>query len=309
MEKTTLSGGAYTALVTPFSRGKVDFAALGDLIEAQIEEGIDGLVPCGTTGESPTLTPKEHLQVIAFTVKKSAGRVPVIAGTGSNATQEAVHYTKEAKKVGADAALLVCPYYNRPSQRGLLAHFQTIADAVALPQILYNIPGRSGVNLLPETLAMLAKHPNIIGVKEASGNLEQMAQIRRLMPEPFLLLSGDDTLTLPILALGGQGVISVVSNLIPGEVAAMVRFYRRGFVEEARRIFEKTGILAKTLMTVDTNPVGVKTALALLGKIREEFRLPLVSADDAGRGKIRNVLQDAGLWAPRKIKRSKKGRK
>ena len=191
--------GAFTALVTPFKNGQVDYASFKALIEDQITKGIDGVIPCGTTGESATLTEKEHGEVIEFAVKTVAKRVPVIAGTGSNSTAEAIQYSKHALEVGADALLLVCPYYNKPSQRGVLAHFKAIADAVNLPQILYNIPGRCGINMAPETIAELAKHPRIVAVKEASGNLEQMSRVRQLCPPDFDLLSGDDTLTLPIL--------------------------------------------------------------------------------------------------------------
>ncbi len=231
--------GAYTALVTPFKNGQVDYTALEALIESQISKGIDGLVPCGTTGESPTLTEKEHGEVIAFTVKSSHRRVPVIAGTGSNATAEAILYTRHAKEVGADACLLACPYYNKPSQRGLVAHFTAIADAVDIPQVLYNIPGRSVVNMTPETIFELSRHRNIVGVKEASGNLEQMIRIKTLCAPDFSLISGDDTLTLPILSVGGVGVISVTSHLIPQETSRIVHSYLEGKAEESRDLFHE----------------------------------------------------------------------
>ncbi|HVZ80545.1 MAG TPA: 4-hydroxy-tetrahydrodipicolinate synthase, partial [bacterium] len=266
--------GAYTALVTPFKGGQVDYTALEALIEEQIAGGIDGLVPSGTTGESPTLTEKEHAEVIAFTVKTVRKRVPVIAGTGSNSTAEAVHLTQHAKEVGADAALLVCPYYNKPSQRGLIAHFRSIADAVSLPQVLYNIPGRSVVNMAPETIAELSKHPHIVGIKEASGSLEQMIRVRALCRPDFDLISGDDTLTLPILSVGGVGVISVTSHLLPGETSRLVHAYLEGKTDEAQALFTKYGELVKTIMGADVNPVGIKTALALRGQLAEEFRLP-----------------------------------
>lgn len=287
--------GAYTALVTPFKNGQVDYQAFEALIEEQIAGGIDGLVPCGTTGESPTLTEKEHAEVIAFTVKTVRKRVPVIAGTGSNSTAEAVHLTQHAKEVGADAALLVCPYYNKPSQRGLLAHFKSIADSVSLPQVLYNIPGRSVINMAPETIAELSKHPHIVGVKEASGNLEQMIRIRALCRPDFDLISGDDTLTLPILAIGGVGVISVISHLIPGETSRIVHAYLEGKTDESQSLFGKYGDLVKTVMGADVNPVGIKTALALRGQLSEDFRLPLVPATPEAKEAIRVQLERYGL--------------
>jgi 4-hydroxy-tetrahydrodipicolinate synthase len=287
--------GAITALITPFKNTQVDYPSLEALIESQIANGIDGLVPCGTTGESSTLSEREHGDIIAFTVKTARQRVPVIAGTGSNSTAEAIHYTGFAKQAGADAALLVCPYYNRPSQRGLIAHFTAVADAVDIPQILYNIPGRSGVNLLPETILELSRHPRIVGVKEASGNLEQMIKIRSLCRDDFDLISGDDTLTLPILAIGGVGVISVVSNVIPRETSRMVRAYLEGKSGESRELFQKYFELAKTIMSADVNPVGIKTVLAIQGRVSEEFRLPLVPATAEAKENLRLVLKQYGL--------------
>ena len=289
--------GAYTALVTPFKNGQVDYTALEALIENQISKGIDGLVPCGTTGESPTLTEKEHGEVIAFAVKTSRRRVPVIAGTGSNSTDEAIQLTRHAKEVGADAALLVCPYYNKPSQRGLIAHFTAIADALDIPQILYNIPGRSVVNMTPETIFELSRHRNIVGVKEASGNLEQMIRIKALCAPDFSLISGDDTLTLPILSVGGVGVISVTSHLIPQETSHIVHSYLEGKVEESKDMFMKYFDLVKTIVSADVNPVGIKTALALRGQMAEEFRLPLVPASPEAKESIREQLDRYGLLA------------
>jgi 4-hydroxy-tetrahydrodipicolinate synthase len=287
--------GAYTALVTPFKNGQLDYSAYEALIENQIAKGIDGLVPCGSTGESATLTEKEHGEVIAFAVKTARKRVPVIAGTGSNSTAEAIQYTRHAKEVGADAALLVCPYYNKPSQRGLIAHFTAIADAVDIPQILYNIPGRSVINMAPETIAELSRHRNIVGVKEASGNLEQMIKVRSLCRPDFDLISGDDTLTLPILSIGGVGVISVISHLIPQETARTVHAYLEGKTEEAQELFAKYFELTKAVMSVDANPVGIKTALALRGQIAEEFRLPLVPAAPDAKESLRKQLDRNGL--------------
>ena len=289
--------GAYTALVTPFKNGQVDYAALEALIESQIAKGIDGLVPCGTTGESPTLNEKEHGEVIAFTVKTVRKRVPVIAGTGSNSTAEAIHYTRHAKEVGADAVLLVCPYYNKPSQKGILAHFTAIADAVDIPQVLYNIPGRSVVNMAPETIAELARHRNIVGVKEASGNLEQMIKIKTLCRPDFDLISGDDTITLPILSVGGVGVISVISNLLPQETSRIVHSYLEGKNEESRELFMKYFELTKAVMAADVNPVGIKTVLALRGQVAEEYRLPLVPASAEAKESLRKQLDRYGLLA------------
>jgi 4-hydroxy-tetrahydrodipicolinate synthase len=287
--------GAYTALVTPFKNGQVDYPAMANLIESQISRGIDGLVPCGTTGESPTLSEKEHDEVVAFTVKTVNKRVSVIAGTGSNSTDEAIRYTRHAKEVGADAALLACPYYNKPSQKGLVAHFTAIVDAVQMPILLYNIPGRTGINMNPETIAELSENRFIVGVKEASGNLEQMIRIRSLCDPDFALISGDDTLTLPILSVGGTAVISVTSHLLPGETSRMVNSYLDGKTEESRGLFFKTFELVKTIMGADVNPVGIKTALALRGEIAEEFRLPLVPASPEAKESIRKALEKFGL--------------
>ena len=287
--------GAFTALVTPFKNGQVDYAALEALIESQIARGIDGLVPCGTTGESPTLTEKEHGEVIAFTVKTARKRVPVMAGTGSNSTAEAIHYTRHAKEVGADAVLLVCPYYNKPNQRGLTAHFTAIADAVEIPQVLYNIPGRSVINMNPETVAELSRHRNIVGIKEASANLDQMIRIKALCGPDFDLLSGDDPITLPILSIGGVGVISVISNLLPQETSRMVHSYLEGKTEEARELAMKYYDLTKAVMSADVNPVGIKTALALRGQIQEEFRLPLVPMAPEAKESLRKQLDKQGL--------------
>lgn len=289
--------GAYTALVTPFKNGQVDYAALEALIESQISKGIDGLVPCGTTGESPTLNEKEHGEVIAFTVKTVRKRVPVIAGTGSNSTAEAIHYTRHAKEVGADAVLLVCPYYNKPNQKGIIAHFTAIADAVDIPQVLYNIPGRSVVNMTPETIAELSRHRNIVGVKEASGNLEQMIKIKALCRPDFDLISGDDTITLPILSIGGVGVISVISNLLPQETSRIVHSYLEGKTEESRELFMKYFELTKAVMAADVNPIGIKTVLSLRGQMAEEFRLPLVPASPEAKESLRKQLDRHGLLA------------
>jgi len=287
--------GAYTALITPFKNGKVDYSALEALVENQIAGGIDGLVPCGTTGESPTLTDKEHDEVIAFVVKTVRKRVTVIAGTGSNSTAEAIERTRHAKEAGADAALLVTPYYNKPNQRGLIAHFTAIADAVDIPQILYNIPGRSVININPETLAELSRHRNIVGVKESTGNLEQMIRIKALCGPDFDLISGDDPLTLPVLSIGGVGVISVTAHLIPGETSRIVHSYLEGKIEESRKLFYKYYDLVKTIMSIDVNPVGIKTAMALRGQVSEEFRLPLVPLTAEAKEILRKELEKYNL--------------
>ena len=287
--------GAYTALITPFKNGKVDYSALEALVENQIAGGIDGLVPCGTTGESPTLTDKEHDEVIAFVVKTVRKRVTVIAGTGSNSTAEAIERTRHAKEAGADAALLVTPYYNKPNQRGLIAHFTAIADAVDIPQILYNIPGRSVININPETLAELSRHRNIVGVKESTGNLEQMIRIKALCGPDFDLISGDDPLTLPVLSIGGVGVISVTAHLIPGETSRIVHSYLEGKIEESRKLFYKYYDLVKTIMSIDVNPVGIKTAMALRCQVSEEFRLPLVPLTAEAKEVLRKELEKYNL--------------
>ncbi len=289
--------GAYTALVTPFKNGQVDYAALEALIESQISKGIDGLVPCGTTGESPTLTDKEHDEVISFTVKTARKRVPVIAGTGSNSTAEAIHHTRYAKDAGADAVLLVSPYYNKPNQKGLIAHFTAVANAVDIPQVLYNIPGRSVINMTPETIAELSGHRNIVGVKEASGNLEQMIKVRSLCRPDFDLISGDDTITLPILAVGGVGVISVTSHLLPQETSRVVHSYLEGKIDESRELFFKYFDLVKAIRDVDVNPVGIKTVLALREQVAEEFRLPLVPLATDAKETLRKLLDKYGLLA------------
>jgi 4-hydroxy-tetrahydrodipicolinate synthase len=287
--------GVFTALITPFHNYKIDYEALEALIERQIANGIDGLVPCGTTGEAPTLTEQEHRDIIEFTVKVVAKRIPIIAGTGSNSTVEALHYSRLAQNLGADAVLLTCPYYNKPSARGLRAHFLKIADEISIPQILYNIPSRTGINLLPETVLELSKHPRIVGIKEASGNLEQMIKIRKMCSPEFDVLSGDDTLTLPVLSIGGVGVISVFSNLLPKEMTSMVHLFLENQFVESQNLFLKYYDLIKNIMTTDANPVGIKLALSLCGQIQNELRLPLVEAQMEDRKKMEKLLNQAQL--------------
>ncbi len=266
--------GSMVALVTPFKNGKVDENVLKGLVEFHIKNGTSAIVPCGTTGESATLSYEEHDRVIELVIKFAKGRIPVIAGTGSNSTDEAIALTKHALSAGADASLQVSPYYNRPTQKGLYLHFKTIAEAVDIPIILYNIASRTGVNIEPETFAKLAEIGNIIGVKEASGSLEQMARIRKLCPKNFLLISGDDALTLPVMAIGGVGIISVVANIIPRDVAEMTAAFGEGNLKKAGELHYKMLNLVKA-MFVETNPIPVKTAMALMKMCDPEMRLPL----------------------------------
>ncbi len=287
--------GVYTALVTPFNqRGAVDEEALKRLVEDQIAAGISGLVPMGTTGESPTLSHEEHLDVIAKVVKWTAGRVPVIAGTGSNSTEEALHLTKKAKELGATATLQVVPYYNKPNQEGLYRHFMALAEAVDLPLIVYNIVGRTGKNLETDTLMRLAAHKNIVGVKEASGDLAQMMDVLARRPKGFTVLSGDDNLVLPLLALGGDGVISVASNVVPQAMVELVKAGLAGRFDVTREKHYQLLPLFKNLF-IDTNPIPVKTALALQGKMLETFRLPMCPMDETKRQILREVLKAQGL--------------
>jgi 4-hydroxy-tetrahydrodipicolinate synthase len=286
--------GSIVAIITPFKDGKIDEETYRELIEFQIENGINAIVPCGTTGESATLSMEEHSRVIDIAIKAVNKRVPVIAGTGGNNTTEAIELTKHAKSAGADASLQVTPYYNKPTQEGLYQHFKAIANAVPLPQVLYNVPGRTGVNMLPETVARLAEMPEVVAVKEASANLGQMAEIVRLAGEKITLLSGDDNVTLPVLALGGKGVISVVANIVPKDTADMVNAWEEGNVERAKELFYKLFPLCQA-MFYETNPIPVKTSLALMGKIQNELRLPLVPMASANLEKLKKALQDYGL--------------
>ena len=286
--------GALTALVTPFKDGSIDEEALRGHIERQIEGGIDGLVPCGTTGESATLTHEEHRRVIEIAVETAKGRVPVIAGTGSNSTAESVMLTGFAKEAGADAALIITPSYNKPSQEGLFQHYRTVAESVDLPILLYNVPSRTAVNMSPETTARLSKIGSIIGIKEATGNLEQVSETLRLAREGFILLSGDDSATLPILSVGGHGVISATANLVPGDMAGMCSAFEEGRIKEARELHERLLPLCMA-MFIETNPVPVKTALSMMGLIGEELRLPLVAMAAENKEILKRALKDYGL--------------
>ncbi|MED5261249.1 MAG: 4-hydroxy-tetrahydrodipicolinate synthase, partial [Myxococcota bacterium] len=267
--------GMLTALVTPFRDDEVDEAALRELVERQMVAGVDGLVPCGSTGESATLSHAEHQRVVEIVVDAAAGRVPVVAGTGSNNTREAVELTLHARDAGAQGALLISPYYNKPTQEGLIAHYRAVADETGLPLLVYNIPGRTASNVLPETLAALAQHPLIVGVKEASGNLDQMAEVIRACPNDFVVLSGDDALALPLLAIGGRGVISTTSNVAPGEMSQLVHAFRDGDLKRAQDIHYRLLTLFDLLFR-ETNPIPVKAALAEMGLIEPGIRLPLL---------------------------------
>ncbi len=286
--------GSMVALVTPFKSGKLDEKTLKGLIEFHIKSGTSALVPCGTTGESPTLSYAEHERVIELTVRCAAGRIPVIAGTGANSTEEAIMLTRHAESVGANASLQVSPYYNRPTQKGLYLHFKSIAESVKIPIILYNIASRTGVNIEPETFAKLAGIDNIVGVKEASGSLEQMSRIRNICPRDFLLISGDDALTLPVMAIGGAGVISVVGNIIPKDVAHMTAAFEKGDIKKAAELHYKMLNLVKA-MFIETNPIPVKTAMGLMKMIDPELRLPMCEMLPENKEKLVKAMREYKL--------------
>ncbi len=286
--------GAIVAIVTPFKNGKVDERALRELIEFQISNGIDGIVPCGTTGESPVLSHEEHDRVIEITVDAVKKRVPVIAGTGSNSTEEALRLTKHAHEVGSDAVLMVNPYYNRPTQEGLYQHYKYIAEKVPIPIIMYNIPSRTGVNMTPDTMARLAKIKNIVGVKEAAGSLQQMQEIMTACGPDFIVVSGDDWFTYPLMCLGGHGIISVIANIAPADVSAMIDAFNAGDMKKARDLHYKMTPMVASLF-IEVNPVPVKAALNLMGKIEYEVRLPLAKMSDANYEKLKKQLQAYGL--------------
>jgi 4-hydroxy-tetrahydrodipicolinate synthase len=284
--------GSIVALVTPFKNGKIDERSFGDLIEWQIKEGTDALLPCGSTGEAETLSMEEHQRLIEMTVKVVAGRRPVIAGTGSNNTAEAIHLTAHAKKAGADAALVVTPYYNKPTPAGLLLHYSTIAKEVDIPIILYNVPSRTGISILPETVAELSKTPNICAIKEASGSLDQASSIKELCD--ITVLSGDDSLTLPIMAVGGVGVISVAANVIPKGVVGLTHAFLAGEPEKAKELHRRHYPVFRALF-YETNPIPVKTVLAWMGKIEPEWRSPLCAMTKENQARLRKVVEKAGL--------------
>jgi 4-hydroxy-tetrahydrodipicolinate synthase len=287
--------GTYTAIVTPFRKGKIDEAALERLIRAQIRAGVDGIVPVGTTGESPTVDYEEHVRIIERSVKFAAGEIKVLAGTGGNSTSEAIYLTKHAEKVGADGSLQVAPYYNKPTQEGLFQHFREVARCTRLPIVLYSIPGRCGIEIGVDTVKRLAQQcKNIIGIKEAGGNPDRVSQLRVALGPRFEILSGDDALTLPFMAVGAQGVISVASNVIPRQVAQMVQAFAVGKAAAALKLHQKYYPLFKDLF-IETNPVPVKAALAMLGQIEEEYRLPLVPMSAKNREVLRATMKAVGV--------------
>jgi len=286
--------GSMTAIITPFRAGEIDYDSFERLIEFQIESGTDALVPCGTTGESATLSHEEHDRVVEFTVKQAAGRIKVIAGAGSNSTREALRLTRHAQEVGADGALVITPYYNKPTQKGMIAHFEALAGGSDIPLVLYNVPGRTGVKLEPETVAKLSQVDNIVAIKEACGSVDQVSRILNLCD--ITVLSGDDMLTLPMISVGASGVISVAANVMPSEVSALVHAALDGEWETARESHYRLYNLFSGLF-VETNPIPVKTVLALMGMIAEEFRLPICSPGDAARKKIEDLAAEYGLTA------------
>ena len=286
--------GSFVAIVTPLKNGNVDETAFADLIEFQITHGTHGIVPCGTTGESATLTPTEHERVVALTVEIVNGRVTVIAGTGSNSTDEACTFTKHAKAAGADGALLITPYYNKPMQEGLVQHYSAVAKASNIPLVLYNIPGRTGVNMTPATVARLSELPTIVAIKEGSGSLQQVSAIIEQCGEKITVLAGDDPLTLPMMAIGAKGVITVTANVAPADMANMVNLALKGNYEEARTLHYKLTPLFNALF-YETNPIPVKAALAKMGKIQDELRLPLTSLSTQNQDKLFQVMKTCGL--------------
>ncbi|HAL46005.1 MAG: 4-hydroxy-tetrahydrodipicolinate synthase [Planctomycetes bacterium GWF2_42_9] len=287
--------GSMVALITPFNNGEVDFNTLDELVQFHLKGGTDGIVPCGTTGESPTLSHSEHKQVIERVVKVVNGKIPVIAGTGSNSTAEAIELTAFAKKIGADASLQVTPYYNKPTQEGFFQHFAAIAEEVDLPMVLYNIPGRCGAGMTAQTIARLAKIENIVAVKEATGQLDVSSEIANLCD--LTILSGDDSLTLPICSVGGKGVISVVGNIVPGDVKAMTDLILEGDLVSARKWHNKLFKLSRTMLGMATNPIPIKAAMAMLGMSSEEMRLPMTPLEQSQKDTLRKLLKDYGLNA------------
>ena len=286
--------GVFTALVTPFRDDVIDEDALRALVERQVAAGVDGLAPCGSTGESATLSHAEHRRVVEIVVAAARGRLPVLAGTGSNSTREAIELTRYAKEAGADGALLISPYYNKPTQEGIVAHYAEIARETDFPLVVYNIPGRTASNMLPSTLARLADVEQVVGVKEASGDLAQISAVVTLCPDDFSVVSGDDVLTLPLLAVGGRGVISTSANVAPAEMVDLVRAFRAGDREQALRTHQRLLPLFHALFC-ETNPIPVKAALGLLGLIGDEIRLPLTRLTDANRERLQVVLKEIGL--------------
>jgi 4-hydroxy-tetrahydrodipicolinate synthase len=291
--------GVTVALITPFQGGEIDFAALRRLVDWHVEQGTDCLCPVGTTGESPTLSHDEHERVMAVVIEQAAGRIKVAPGTGSNSTREAIRLTRFAHKAGADGALMVGPYYNKPTQEGYYRHFAAVADACPdLPIVLYNIPGRTGSNILPETIARLAEVPSVVAIKEATGSLDQASHIASLCD--LTILSGDDSLTLPLLSVGGRGVVSVVGNFVPRDMKALIAAYEAGRTAEALAWHRKLFTLCRDMLSVATNPIPVKAALKLLGRDSGELRLPLCPLDAAGEGRVAATLRAYGLTAEKR---------
>lgn len=288
--------GSMVAIVTPFkNRGReLDEAKLKELVDFQIKNNTSVIVPCGTTGESATLTIEEHEKVIDIVIETAKGKAKVMAGTGSNNTDEAIELTKHAKEAGADGALIITPYYNKPTQEGIYRHFKALSDSVDIPLIAYNIASRTGVNITPETMQRLSALKNVVAVKEASGNLTQMAEIKRICGKDFGLISGDDALTLPVLAIGGCGVISVAANIIPGDVSDMVKAFTGGDIEKARSIYYKMLPLVDA-MFIETNPIPVKTAMGMLGMIEPDLRLPMCNMSEANKERLARALKEYGL--------------
>ncbi len=287
--------GSFTAMVTPFSHGTINESKLREMVQFQIENGISGLVPCGTTGESPTLSHEEHHRVIDIVIDVVDGRVPVIAGTGSNNTTEAISLTGHALKAGADAALLITPYYNRPSQSGLIKHYTAVAEKCDLPLIIYNCPGRTSVNTTADTIVELSSIPNIFGIKEASGNMDQICDIIVRTPDDFIVLSGDDSMTVPMISVGAQGVISVIANIAPKKMAEMTRSALDGDFDSARKIHVVLFPLMRALMKTETNPSPVKTAMNIMGMDMGQLRLPLVEPGDDGKTLLEKLMRRIGL--------------
>ena len=292
--RTTFQG-SIVAMVTPFRNGKIDESKVKELVEFHVKHGTDGIVPCGTTGESPTLSHDEHRHMIELTVAAAAGRIPIIAGTGSNSTAEAIDLTRHAERAGANGALVVNPYYNKPTQEGLYRHFRAVAEATALPVLVYNIQGRTAVNIETDTLARMVRDcPTIVGVKEASGSLDQMSQVILACGPAFSVLSGDDNITLPLLAIGGRGVISVIANIVPRETSDMVHAALDGDWKRARELHYKLFPLARAAF-LETNPIPIKEAMAMAGMLEPEFRLPMCRMGDGNREKLRAILTTCGL--------------
>lgn len=287
--------GTYTAMVTPFKDGKINAEKLRQMVEFQIENGISGLVPCGTTGESPTLSHDEHREVIDIVIEAVAGRVTIIAGTGSNSTEEAKSLTAHALKAGADAALLITPYYNRPTQPGIIAHYKAVAETCDIPLIIYNCPGRTAVNTTADTIVELSSVPSIIGIKEASGNMDQICDIICRKPDDFTVLSGDDSMTVPMISIGAKGIISVIANIAPKQMSEMTEAALKGDYANASKIHNHLFPLMRTLMKVETNPSPVKTALNIAGMEAGPVRLPLMETGEEGKALLKNCLKDAGI--------------